>query len=441
MSGSADKTGTKRIQKQTKITRRTRRYHRWSPSLQTSNTILDCSRHDYQEVTPLYYLTIKQADRIKQLTFEELCFGSVDLRAQRRINTTDDTVTFCLKEVPEKYVSSIDVRKMIATLKRFNKESDILREVNRHSLYYSFKIPKKKKVNGRIKWRQIDAPFDPLMKALRSLKQILETEFFATHHTAAYAYVPGREILHALRKHQRNGSRWYAKFDFSNFFGSHTHEYCMSVLSHVFPFCEVMKVQEGRKELSKALELAFLDDRLPQGTPISPMLTNILMIPFDYLLSKRLREANSHLVYTRYADDLQISSRYDFSPKEIEKIIQGVVAELEAPYLLNTSKTRYGSINGSNWNLGLMTNKDNQITVGAERKKELKTLLFNYAMDRLNCKRWFLVDIQSLLGKLRYVEHIEGDAACSLVNRVSRKVGFDIEQALLYDIKTTNCLI
>ena len=71
-----------------------------------------------------------------------------------------------------------------------------------------------------------------------------------------------------------------------------------------------MKDEKGKAELTKALELGFLDGGLPQGTPLSPTVTNIMMIPVDFKVARELREHNhQRFVYTRYADDFQISSK------------------------------------------------------------------------------------------------------------------------------------
>ena len=59
-------------------------------------------------------------------------------------------------------------------------------------------------------------------------------------------------------------------------------EWVLHMFSMVFPFSEVMKDEKGKAELTKALELGFLDGGLPQGTPLSPTVTNIMMIPVDF---------------------------------------------------------------------------------------------------------------------------------------------------------------
>ena len=93
----------------------------------------------------------------------------------------------------------------------------------------------------------------------------------------------------------------------------------------------------------------FLEDKLPQGSPASPIMSNIYLLEFDYLLTELLRNLNKHFVYTRYADDILISSREMFGWREVVRLVE----ELLTPYdlTLNKDKIRYGSKNGRNWNL------------------------------------------------------------------------------------------
>ena len=147
------------------------------------------------------------------------------------------------------------------------------------------------------------------MDALRRQKTMYEEDFHVLYHTSAFAYIKHRCTVDAVKRHQSNQSKWFAKLDLHDFFGSTTLDFVMSMFSMVFPFSEVVKIPEGKAQLRKALELAFLDGGLPQGTPISPLITNVMMIPVDFKLSKAFRDYDKQqFVYTRYADDFIISS-------------------------------------------------------------------------------------------------------------------------------------
>lgn len=264
---------------------------------------------------------------------------------------------------------------------------------------------------------------------------MLENEFFCMHHTASFGYVKHRSTYKALKRHQQNESNWFAKYDLRDFFGSTTLDFAMQSLSMVFPFCEIVKSTEGRNELYKALELGFLDNKLPQGTPLSPLLTNLIMVPFDFEFSKALRGMDQRFVYTRYADDIQVSSQYEFDKKEITNKINEILKNLNAPFRINSEKTRYGSKAGRNWNLGLMLNADNEITVGHKKKRKLKVQLFNYAMDKKHGIKWDYSELSSLNGHLNHCLSIEKRTITALVEGISNKCGINIMQSIKDDLR------
>ena len=313
----------------------------------------------------------------------------------------------------------------------FNEQTKELRESERHSLYREFYIPKK---SGGL--RKIDAPEPELMDALRRLKTIFEEDCKALYHTSAFAYIKGRSTLDAVKRHQANESRWFAKYDLSNFFGSTTPEFLMHMLSMVYPFSEIIQDENGKNQLRTALDLAFLDGGLPQGTPISPLITNIMMIPIDFTLNREFREfrntrkdgsvSTNRLVYTRYADDFIISSVYDFNFREVEDYIKSVLSKFEAPFSIKEQKTRYGSSAGANWNLGVMLNKDNKITIGHKKKKRFQAMLSSFVLDSKNGNLWSLEDVQQLEGFRNHYTMVEGETIDKIVEHIGAKYGVNI---------------
>ena len=306
------------------------------------------------------------------MTLEELLFQEFDPAKYQGIAkseyTVSDTRSYMAKNISPKLREAVSVPDLVERLRQFNTQYEPLFKADRASLYETFHIPKR---SGGL--RRIDAPKPELMEALRVLKGILEQDFHALYHTSAFAYIKKRSTISAVKRHQNNQSRWFAKLDLHDFFGSTTMEFVMQQLSVIYPFCLVVETQQGREALETAMSLAFLNGGLPQGTPISPLITNLMMIPVDYTLSGLF--AKRDMVYTRYADDFLVSSRRSFRFRDAEADIMDVLMEFGAPFALNTAKTRYGSRAGSNWNLGLMLNKDNEITVGHRKKKQLQNML------------------------------------------------------------------
>lgn len=375
------------------------------------------------------YLTIMQTPRMHQLTLEEILKGEVNVDAFSPVaQDVSGTVTRFFESINEEIIRRANIPSMINELKGFVAKHENLYTVTRSSLYTTFPIPKK---SGGLRW--INAPNEPLMEALRELKSIFEDKMFALYHTAAFAYVKKRSTLDAIKRHQANKSKWFEKTDFSDFFGSTTMEFVLHVMSIIFPFSEVMKDKKGEQVLTKALDLCFLNGGLPQGTPISPMLTNLMMIPIDHALYNNLRKKG--FVYTRFADDIQISSRYEFDPREMVNEIDAVLAKFDAPFKIKPAKTRYGSSSGRNWNLGLMLNRNNDITIGHQAKKRFKAMCSNYILDRKNGVKWELNDVQVLSGLNAYYKMIEKDYISYVIGHLNKKYGVNLIHMIRSDLR------
>lgn len=377
----------------------------------------------------MIYTTVRQTPMYRQMSVEEFLFQSYTMPVLIT-NNTANTRTYKFDKALSRLAKAINVNMLVWKLAQFNALTAKLREVDRHKLYDTFRIPKR---SGGM--RKISAPKEELKSALRDLKDIFENDFHALYHTSAFAYIRQRDTYAAVKRHQQNESKWFGKFDLHDFFGSTTLDFVMRQFSQIFPFSEVIKTEAGASELRNALELAFLDGGLPQGTPISPIITNIMMIPVDFELSNRLREFEKQsFVYTRYADDFIISSKYDFDITKISKLISDVLAEFSAPFTLNAKKTRYGSSSGRNWNLGIMLTKDNQMTVGHKRKRQFQAMLYNYITDRKKGVLWSREDIQVMEGVRSYIHRIEPDATDAIVEHYDRKFGVNLKQMIRQDL-------
>lgn len=379
----------------------------------------------------MYYITVKQPPAYHQMTLEELLFGGVEIKGQLLNPNLTNTKTYEFERISDKFLNTVDIPSLITELAVFNVQTEALRAKPRHELYREFHIPKK---SGGL--RKIDAPEPELMDALRRLKTIFEEDFKALYHTSAFAYVKHRCTIDCMKRHQKNESKWYGKYDLHNFFGSTTLEFVMHMFSMVFPFSEVIKDTVGKKELETALELAFLDGGLPQGTPISPTITNIMMIPVDFKLANGFRDFNhQRFIYTRYADDFQVSSKYTFSFREVEKFIADTLRSFGAPFEINASKTRYGSSAGRNYNLGLMVNGNNNITVGYKKKRRFQAMLSSYIMDKRNGVAWDKSDIQTMEGYRNYYRMVEGETIDKMVAHISQKFGVDVVKLIKQDLR------
>ena len=373
------------------------------------------------------YITVMQSPRYHQITLDEILSGEIQVSdvAPRSVS---ETITRFAPRLNERLTENAHASELADVLETFVRENEKLYEQTRSKLYNTFYIAKR---SGGL--RRINAPLEGLMAALRDLKKIFETQFSALYHTSAFAYVRNRSTIDAVKKHQMNSSRWFLKTDFSDFFGSTTPEFLLRMLTQIYPFSEVVKLERGRVALEKALDLCFLDGGLPQGTPISPMLTNLMMIPIDHKIAGELRRNN--FVYTRYADDIIISHKFDFSAAEKCDFINRVLAEFEAPFKIKPSKTRYGSSSGKNWNLGVMLNKDNKITIGYQKKKTFKAMCCNYIASKQDRQQWVRHDLEVFNGLISYYKMVEKDYIQHTIDHFNQKYNVNMMAMLREDLR------
>ncbi len=325
-----------------------------------------------------------------------------------------------------------NVSSFVDILLSYKNEHENLYSAKRESLYQSFTIPKK---NGG--FRTINAPHEQLKSALDALKDIFEKYFYILPHQSAYAYTAHRNAYVCLQQHQLNNSKWFTKFDFSDFFGNITKHFAINMMKLIFPLNDLLLGHDNQLKLfDDVIDICFLNNSLPQGSPTSPMISNIVMIPIDYCIDKYLRDNYNcmQFVYTRYADDIIISSPVKFNYLQIQKDIVSILKKFHAPFTLNYDKTRYGSSYGSNWNLGLMLNRDNKITIGYKNKKFFKAKINNYIYDKARHIKWEKHDVEVLAGLISYYKMVEKDYISYIINHYNAKYNVNIADMIYNDL-------
>lgn len=399
------------------------------------------------------YVTYWNPPKMRQITFEEILMGVSNLNQMKLSGDETSTRTICVKDVPRWLLNLTDVPAMIQQLKEFNmKWTELINEQDLGVHYRHFSIPKR---DGG--WRPIDAPDTTLSDALIELRDLLKSFMIADYHTAAHAYIQNRSIITAVKAHvaghprtvvnQETGevevkafpNNWKVSLDFHGFFPSTTPDFVFGMLSTIYPFNLIMRYLEGGEQLRMALRLAFLRGGLPQGTPMSPWLTNVMMIPFDHLMSRKLSKlkmadgVTRQFTYTRYADDLHISCYLSFDPMEIQEIVIQALKFFNAPFCLNESKTRYGNRSSSeNWMLGLMWNQNNEITVGWRNMKTFKAMVTNYIGAKKDGKDWDLEEVQHFNGLISYYKMVNRNATMDVIKKYNAKFHVDVE-AMIHD--------
>lgn len=401
------------------------------------------------------YITYLNPPRARQITFDEIISGVMDSSQLKYIGDNTSTVTVSRKDLNDRLRRITDVPRMVADIAAFNQKYAELEHENLSTHYTHYDIPKR---TGGL--RPIDAPDKVLSDALIELRDLLKSFMIADYHTAAHAYVQNRSTLTAVKKHQDGHiitridpetgehkqvvyqNNWAVKFDFHGFFPSSTPEFVFRMFRQIYPFALIMKSEYGCRQLKTAMKLCFLNGGLPQGTPMSPWLTNVMMIPFDHLLSRkldrfRMKDGISRtFTYTRYADDITISCYLSFDPMEMQDVIKGILNLIEAPFTLNEEKTHYGNRHSSkNWILGLMWNKDNDITVGWRNIKTFKTLMLNYVACRKAGHGWDIDEIQQFNGRISYYRMVEKDQIDYLISRFNSRYHVDLMAMIKEDLR------
>lgn len=258
---------------------------------------------------------------------------------------------------------------------------------NIEEMYHTFQIPKR---SGG--FREICAPNEEIKEIQEKILKTFTKKLKFLPHNAAHGFTKKRNCKTALEVHKSHGSRWFLKLDIKDFFPNTTNDIIKDAMKKVYPFC---MMNDSRQ--NTMINICTLNGSTPQGAPTSPMITNMVMVPIDVQITKYCKEHG--LVYTRYADDILISSRTSFNWQDVQENIQ----ELLGHYELKTEKTRYGSFNGCNWNLGLMYNNNFEITVGHKKKKLVKNMIHNYTTkEEKTYEEWY-----KLIGIVGYCNYIE----------------------------------
>lgn len=300
--------------------------------------------------------------------------------------------------------------------------------------YTTFKIPKR---SGGL--RTINAPDEELMKDMRTINNIFVHNMKILAHDSAWAYVKGRDVVSAMHEHTNNKSNWYLKTDLKDFFGSCSVDFIEHQLKEVYPYGLLENIFTG---FCRTLaEYATLDGGLPQGTPLSPIITNSIMIPIDYKINKLLNELvaggilpKQKYIYTRYADDIIISAKTEFNYELLISYIEDRIFK-DTPLKFNKTKTRFATSSGRNWNLGVMCNRNNQTTIGYRKKNVIKVMAHNYYADKQNDITWGVEDLQHFQGILAWLEHVEPEYYQGFTSYLQQKYNYDLKESILQDLR------
>jgi RNA-directed DNA polymerase len=169
----------------------------------------------------------------------------------------------------------------------------------------------------------------------------MEAIFEPLFDEASFGYRRGRSSKDAMRKiwmELEKGDEWIVDADLRDFFGSIDHEKLMALVAQRIADGRVLRLIESMLKAGCMTEgqRTPTERGTPQGGVISPLLSNILLTPFDW----EMRRLGYQL--TRYADDWVITCGSAQDAKVALAAAKRVLATLGVE--LNLSKTRISHI-------------------------------------------------------------------------------------------------
>jgi len=174
---------------------------------------------------------------------------------------------------------------------------------NTERYYRTFKIKKGKKI------RDIQAPRVALKVIQKWFGYHLANSL--TFHESVFGFVKGRSTVQGAAVHC--GANWIYSVDIRDFFTSTSMNKVITAL---------MNVGYQQPGASLIAKLCCYNGTLSQGSPASPILSNLTFSKIDEQFFEIARRHNIH--YTRYADDIVFSGMNSF-PSSIKSDIVSIV--------------------------------------------------------------------------------------------------------------------
>jgi group II intron reverse transcriptase/maturase len=159
----------------------------------------------------------------------------------------------------------------------------------------------------------------------QALSQTLTPVFEPTFADESYGFRPGRsahDAVEAARRHLDSGSEWVVDLDLDRFFDRVGHDRLMARLARRVHDKQVLKL------IRRYLEAGVMADGVkqsseqgtPQGSPLSPLLSNVYLTDLDQQLRSRGHR------FVRYADDVMV---YVKSERAGQRVMESVSAFVE----------------------------------------------------------------------------------------------------------------
>ena len=142
----------------------------------------------------------------------------------------------------------------------------------------------------------------------QSVMQVLQGRWDRTFSQSSYGFRPGRSAHQAVAKAQQyiaEGYRWVVDLDLEKFFDRVNHDKLMSQIAKRINDKQLLKLIRAFLEagVMEGGLVSPVDEGTPQGGPLSPLLSNMVLDELDRELERRGHR------FVRYADDSNIYVR------------------------------------------------------------------------------------------------------------------------------------
>lgn len=187
-------------------------------------------------------------------------------------------------------------------------------------------------------FRQLGIPCVVDRLVQQAILQVLEPLFDSNFSESSYGFRPNRCAHQALKRAQeyvRTGYTIVVDIDLEKFFDRVNHDILMSRLAKRINDKRLLKIMRCFLEAGMMKQGVYINrtEGMPQGNPLSPLMSNILLDELDKELEHRGHK------FCRYADDCNIYVR---SQRAGERVLQSVKKFLEKRLKLKVNETKSG---------------------------------------------------------------------------------------------------
>jgi len=170
----------------------------------------------------------------------------------------------------------------------------------------------------------------------QAVLQVLQRRWDRTFSESSYGFRPGRSAHQAVAKAQsyiQEGFTWVVDLDLEKFFDRVNHDVLMGRVAKRISDKRLLKLIRGYLEAG-VMEHGLVgprDEGTPQGGPLSPLLSNLLLDDLDRELERRGHR------FVRYADDCNVYVR---SERAGLRVMEGLKAFLSRKLRLKVNESK-----------------------------------------------------------------------------------------------------